>query len=102
MVSLCLQRPTGFKPSSKQHVTLSLTVVSTFNMETQKKLLGFASAANPDSDYTYMTFNDNVAAGSYTGYNYIGGKGLETAARVIGDENDASPSAGSDNVINTA
>ena len=49
----------------------------------------FPSKANYTSDYGFIKFIDNVGSGSsYTQYNYFGATNTETAALVIGCEND--------------
>jgi len=56
----------------------------------------FASTVNYASDFGYIKFYDNVQG---TGFNYFGGISTETAALVIGCENDGSSGAGPDSVI---
>jgi hypothetical protein len=59
----------------------------------------FLSTNNAGSDYGYIQFIDSVANSGYSGYNYFGATGNETAALLIGCENDADRAAGPDSVI---
>lgn len=56
----------------------------------------FPSALNYGFDYGYIAYYDNVVG---TDYNYFNATGNESAALVLGSENDASGSTGPDSVL---